>query len=298
MTRLRSEITFGAGVLLLLQLLTAFAAVGLLSRVSPAVEQILEENVTSTEAVEDMLIALATPGGIDAEAFDDALRRAERNITIPDERPLLARLRADRDGVMADEPEALRDAILALKALSAVNRGSMQSADEAAQRIGVSGAWAAVLLGFSAFGVGVGVIRRLRTRVEDPILELDATLDAARGGDNQRRCARLTGPDEIIQMGAHVNWLLDQLSHEPQRSELDTRRALLAVLDLLPEPTIIVSPEGERFAENQAAFDVVTTPLLSEIVRHPPKPPSGRWAVQQIRFSSLRLVRSVVSKKP
>ena len=51
---LRTEIGLSIAALLVVQLSTSFAAVGLLSRMSPAVERIVEENLHSEEAALDM----------------------------------------------------------------------------------------------------------------------------------------------------------------------------------------------------------------------------------------------------
>lgn len=253
--RLRLEISIGAGILLLLQLLTAFSAIGLLSRVSPAVEQILRENVYSIEAVEEMLVVLAADPGPPAGArFDAALRRAEGNVTIAEERPLLDAIRADRAAALKGDVDARRRVVENLQALSGVNRDSMQTANQNARRLGVTGTWAAVFLGFGAFLVGVGVYRRLRDRVEAPITEFDRALIAARKGDTLRRCQQYDAPEELTRMRQNLNWLLDRIVQFDRSDDPIERLALLALLDQRSAPTLLIHRrEGVR-ASNQAAL--------------------------------------------
>ena len=256
--RLRNETTFGVGTLLALQLLTAFGAIGLLARVSPAAEQILRENVYSTEAVEEMLVTLAAGGPeqpVDAGRYRGALRRAEGNVTEDAERPQLAILRDQLEPTLAGDPAARQETLQALQQLSAINRASMRSADEAAQRIGVTGAWAAVILGSISFFLGAGVYRRLRARLEAPILQLDAALDAARSGDSLRRCPSSDSPEELVRITRNLNWLLDHVNRPDPAADPSDRLALLALMDSLPYPVRLRHPDHGVLASNTAALD-------------------------------------------
>ena len=52
--QLRREFLVGLGILVVLNVLFAFGAIGLLLRMSPAIERILKENVSSGEAADEM----------------------------------------------------------------------------------------------------------------------------------------------------------------------------------------------------------------------------------------------------
>ena len=259
--RLHTETAFGVGTLLALQLLTAFGAIGLLARVSPAAEQILRENVYSTEAVEEMLATLASPAPA-ADRFEAALARAEGNVTEDAELPLLAAVRDQMRPALEADPAARLAVISALQELSVVNRTSMQIADENAQRIGVSGAWAATFLGSISFFLGVLVYRRLRARLEAPLLEIDAVLYAARSGDSLRRCPPLAGPDELGRVIQNLNWILDHantptVSDSPAPAAVPAeRRILLTLLDQLPRPALLHHPAQGTLAASQSALDL------------------------------------------
>ncbi|MCB9665677.1 MAG: hypothetical protein H6732_16330 [Alphaproteobacteria bacterium] len=255
--RLSTETRLGLGGLLALQLLTALAAIGLLVRVSSAVERILEENVATVAAVEEMLGALATQDGDRATVrFDDALVRAEANVTEPEERPLLQAIRASKDRALAGDAEARATVARDLEALSLVNRSAMQRQDDRAQRLGRAGAWAAVLAGLLGFALSVRAYRQIRDRLVGPFLEVDATLSAWRAGDPHRRCLPLEGPLEVRRVAQHLNQILDR--HDEDRARHTTpahteRPALLALLDRQDHAIVVVGRAGEVVAANTRA---------------------------------------------
>jgi hypothetical protein len=260
LTRLSFEVRGWIGLLLVLQLLTSLVAMGLLTRVSPAVEQILEENVYSIEAAEAMVVVLARDPnavwGSQRTAFMDALERAATNVTEPEEEPLIGEIRQLSTSALGGDRAAREDIIEALVALTEVNRRSMGDADLAARRLGAAGAWAAAFAGMLGVGLGVLVLNRLIQRLVVPVLRLDATLDSARRGDDRRRCVSLDGPVEVVRMGENLNWLLDASARaEPAKAvPVDAfRAALLSMLDVHDDALVVVGPDGV-LAVNQAAY--------------------------------------------
>ncbi|MCB9741783.1 MAG: hypothetical protein H6740_04160 [Alphaproteobacteria bacterium] len=248
------EARLGIAAILAIQLLTSVAGVTLLGRMSPAVEQILMENVYSTEAVEEMLADLAR--GAPAESFDDALERARGNVTEAAERPLLDRVDADREAALAGDPEARARVVQALRELGDVNRGSMGTADLAAQRLGLAGAWAMALLGFVGFVVSLLVYRRVQSRLLWPMREIAAVLEAVSAGDAHRRCAGGETEPQLARTLSHLNRVLDQRGASP-RSDEDPRlrAALLALLDRVQDrPAILGGVDGQVLATNAQAL--------------------------------------------
>src|SRR5688572_804186 len=94
--RLADEIKLGVVGLLALQVVTSASAIALLTRMSPAIERIISENVASILAGAEMLGALAElPRDPAAESarrtrFEEALLRARNNVTERDEPEILA----------------------------------------------------------------------------------------------------------------------------------------------------------------------------------------------------------------
>lgn len=255
--RLHTESRLGIGALLSLQLLTSFAAIGLLARVTPAVERILLDNVRSVEAAEEMLAAMALPDEDAAARFEAALAAASSNVTEPEEAPLLEDLGRLGPGALAGDPVQRRQAIAAVQALSLVNRRSMQQADDEARFLGQAGAWTSALAGMAGFVLSLLVYDRTRRRLVLPVLELHATLAAARQGDHLRRCTHLDGPVETLRIADDLNWLLEQVaqSRRSRPGMAGLRPHLLALLERHPGPTLVIDAKGEAVALNQAALD-------------------------------------------
>lgn len=211
---LRAEIRAGVGVLVALLLVVAFAAISLLGRMSPAIETILRENVVSLEAAEEMLAVMAAPGERASEGarrrYEGALGRAEQKVTREDERPVLAELRRLSAAALRGEVAVVSRTVALLRRLAEINREEMRRRDLEAQRLGVAGAWAVVLLGLLGLLLATFFVRRLVRRLLRPLAELQQTLAAAAGGDARRRALVERAPLELLQMAAALNALLDR----------------------------------------------------------------------------------------
>lgn len=214
----------GIALLVAIQLATAFSAIGLLSRMSPAVQEILAENVYSNEAAEEMVSALGLelaegehqaadqPAADHQAAFENAVRRARANVTEPDEVPVIDRLDAAGQRFFAGDRTALRGAVDDARRLIGINRAAMQRANEEAQRLGTAGAWAAVALSLFGFFVSVIVVRRTIQGIVEPVEELDTALEAFRSGDPYRRCQARSASDEMRRVLGAINTLLDRVT--------------------------------------------------------------------------------------
>ncbi len=283
------EARVGVWLLLGVQLLTSLGGVVLLGRMSPAVEQILTENVYSTEAVEEMLEVLATTD--DPAQFERAFTRARGNITEAAEVPLLAEIEAGAPSALRGDADATAAVARALRALGAVNRDSMTRANANAERLGLAGAWAMALLGFLGFLVSLIVRRRIEARLLAPILEVDAVLEACRGGDEYRRCH--ASQDEAgNRLMSNLNWLLDRREGVPDvpTEDLALRAALVTLLDdLVAAPCVLLDAHGAVVAVNQAALDDAVRPseLAAAVAHH--ALPEG-WAQRTLEEGGYRLL--------
>jgi hypothetical protein len=206
----------GIALLVAIQLATAFASIGLLTRMSPAVEEILAENVSSNEAAEQMVsslgLALAGASGDHQATFRDAIRRARDNVTEPEEVPVIDRIDKAGQQFFAGDASALERAVVDARDLIRVNRAAMQRANDEAQRLGTAGAWAAVVLSLLGFLVSVMVVRRTILGIVEPIEELEAALVAFSAGDPYRRCQGRAASEEMRRVLRAVNTLLDRAS--------------------------------------------------------------------------------------
>lgn len=254
------------GILLAIQAVTSMVAIGLLGRMSPAIEHILEENVMSVEAAEQMLAVLAegnAPGGPDLRLYLDGLRTIEENLTEPAERAPARELRALAPETLAADPTARRRSVALLRELGGINRGAMVRADERAKQLGIAGAWAAAFLGFAGLGASLLSMSRARRRILAPVTELARVAAAQRSGETHRRCmAPAAAAPELARVMETMNELLDvreRASCGPPPAVPVERQALLRLLDARDEPTVLVDAGGQLVATNRLADDLLAS---------------------------------------
>lgn len=221
---LRRELYLATGALVVLNLILAFGSIGLLVRMGPAIERILEENVVSIMAAEAIISELAYTGespvsAAAAQAIEQALEQVKANVTEAAERPVVAALEQHLPGAMRGETSARHLAVSEVRELIRVNREAMQAADNEARRLGSAGGWAAVLVGFLSFSLSLLVWSRLERRLVRPLLDLYEVLETARQGGQLRRCRTADAPRELTQVADAVNRLLDE---RLQRSPAET----------------------------------------------------------------------------
>lgn len=264
--RVRSEVRLLVGGLLVLQIISAFTAIGVLSRMSPEIGRILEDNVRSIEAAEDMLTVLATPEGAQDERrelrFEQALAVAESNVTEDEERPILANIRVHWNAAQAGDPAAIGQLVLAVRQLADVNHHAMQVSDERAQRLGFAGAWAAG--GVCLIGVFISILmsNRITGQVVSPIEALRSFADAVRRGDRFRRAPVDESAAEFNELAIALNSLLNARLEAQTREQpvIATNTAVLGrALELLPGPAMYLDARDTVLRANDKAFDLLAT---------------------------------------
>ncbi len=212
---LRRELLLTIGALVLLNLVLAFGAIGLFVRMGPVIAHILEENVYSIVAAEEVLAELANApvGPVDSEAhtrIHEALDKAKKNVTEEAEHPVLASLDQQLPSALSGDPDARRQVVESVRHLIQINRFAMRQVDDDARQLGNAGAWAAVFVGFSTFLLSILVVVRLQRRLVLPLVDLYEVLEGARQGDRLRRCRLSDAPREVIRVTQAINRLLDE----------------------------------------------------------------------------------------
>jgi len=210
---LRSRYLAGIGALVVIQLATAFGAIGLLTRMSPAVQEILAQNVYSTAAAEDALAAVLLVFQDDARdqqpRFLDAVGRARQNVTEEGEVPAIDDLERWGRLALAGDRSAVAGVVEAAERLIAINRDAMQRANARALNLGNTGAWAAVVLTLAGFLISIVVARHTIFGVLEPVAELEDVLRSYHAGDRFRRCQRRSASREMRRVLSVVNTVLD-----------------------------------------------------------------------------------------
>jgi nitrogen fixation/metabolism regulation signal transduction histidine kinase len=270
--RTATQLVGSYAVLLVVQVLTSLVAIAMLGRMSPAIERILQENVYSVQAVEEMLVVLATPGPEDAAesaVYREALQRASSNVTEAEEPPVLATLRSAADGTMAGDPAARQQSAEALRELGRINREAMVRADEEAKRLGTAGAWAAAFLGFVGLLASFVSIARARRRFVAPVAAITRAVAQQETGDLHRRCIVPDGSAaELEKLGRFLNELLDHREHSVQAVhvvETVERSVALHLLDQMGEPVAVIDAFGELVVANRAAENLLAGPTGVEL---------------------------------
>lgn len=213
---LRRELLLAVGVLVLLNLALAFGSIGLFVRMGPAIERILNENVYSIVAAEEILLELSTAGEQplregSAKLIEQAISKMEKNVTEPEERPALEKLRISWPLVKQGDVAARSEFAVHLRTLLTINRTAMEIGNSGAKRLGRAGAWSSVLVGFTTFLLSLIVLARLERRFVRPLLELHQVLEGARKGERLRRCKKaIDAPSEVFQLTQAVNIMLDE----------------------------------------------------------------------------------------
>lgn len=291
--RLRVETAVGVGALLAVQLSTSFAAIGLLSRTSPAAERILSED-EATAAAEQLLAVLAADG--DAADFARALERARHGARGRDPE-LIRRIEARADAAVAGDPLARLDVVSLAQQLSVSSRSRMEQLDTRARFLGRAGAWTSAMLGVGGFLLSIVVFRRLRERVEAPLLAIHDLLERVRNGDLRHRADPLRGPLETRRIAQNLNHLVDRVEALQRRPETERtdRRLLLGLLDRMPEPAWMLDDHGQLLASNAAGLKVWDEPgplrlALAATIRGEVSAPTG-WTVDRLGGSGAWLCR-------
>ncbi len=260
--QLRTEIGIGIALLVGIQVVTTVAVLRQLAIVGPTIDVVLRENVASLEASEDMLAALtdaqSPSGGGHPDAFDDALEMARAAKTEQGEDEQLDKIANNIDAAMSGDPWARGRVVSAIREISSLNRQAMSAANHDVQAIANTGAWSAVILGLLSYWFSHIVSRRLRNRLEAPLIELDLALEGVRRGERMRRVSLETGgPAEATRIAENLNWLLDreESSTTVVSNDATLHRALaLHALDQDPLPTVVIDGDGQILAANRAAL--------------------------------------------
>jgi hypothetical protein len=296
----RREFLLGIIVLVGFQVLTSFGAIALLTRMSPAIERILAENVFTIEAAEEILAVVASeeispdePRNF--ELFQEALQRLKRNITEPGEAPVIEIIEREGPGALAGNPAAVTSTVDALRELTAINHGAMRRAGTEAKRLGTAGAWAAVLLAVAGFSVSLMVARRLRQRILDPLAEIYEVLQSGQQANRYRRCYTADAPFQVRHLLESINALLDRstVQEKPGLGAIDDRdRAIvLHLLEQQSEPAAVVDEHGEIVAANQNALKLLNDPGSDDVrnaLRQAPVTASpSPWKVTRVHNAAL-----------
>ncbi|MBK8480076.1 MAG: hypothetical protein IPL40_02705 [Proteobacteria bacterium] len=291
---LRRDLWLGLAALVAFNLVMAFGTVGLMTRIGPAFDRALHDNVSSIEAAEQMLTLLAQVGARPASTrerqhFVAAMLRAQGNVTERHEADPLSEIERGQVAALGGDSASRDRVIRALRRLVRVNREALWSVKSKVRRLGTGGAWAAVIL--AAIGLTLSLLAgaRLSRRILMPLGMLYATLEARRAGDRFRRCGLGDAPHELRRIVEGVNRLLDGSGDEAaatgrvaEGTDGVVRAALVQVLERSAAGCLLVDHRGEVLAANRQGLTMLNGLVGSELRQLLSELPSGKRASETL----------------
>lgn len=219
------SIRLGIMIILTLILVMAFSSIYVFTRMSPAIETIIQQNERSLFACEEMLFAMlhndlsdtTISHGSSVARFELALNSALNNITEPEEPGVLDTIQKTYESALAGDEQTKLLLMENIASLSAINRKAMHQADAQARRLGAAGAWSVVFITFFVVVATLIFRNNLFSRLIVPFNELQESVEAFLQGDTYRRCNSRGHPKDIQQLFSNVNELLDKsTSNQPE----------------------------------------------------------------------------------
>lgn len=213
---LAKGIIIGAWLLVGINLLMAFGAIGIFMRMTPAIADILSRNEHSLQACEEMLfsVALSSKKGKNSpklrKNFKSAFERALNNVTEIGESDALDRIEANFVQAFDGDQQAFEATVESIVNLGNINRKAMTIADENAQHLGLGGAWGIVFMAACSFLVGIIFIRYLVQKLLSPLEEIKTVLVAHQNGQTRRRCTGANLSPDMKAIYGNINSLIDQ----------------------------------------------------------------------------------------
>lgn len=218
--RVAKAFSLGAWLIVSINLLMAFGAIGVFSRMTPAIDDIINKNGRSLIACEEMLTALVMSGQKEEstakhrQKFIEALNRAISNVTEPEEPASIDNIKSHFEAAFTGDKNALKAVTDSILQLSAINRNAMTEADKKAQQLGRGGAWGIVFMAVFSFIAGIIFIQQLDRKLLKSLEEIKSVLIEHQAGEIRRRCAGANLPSDIRRIFSIINTLLDRTSHD------------------------------------------------------------------------------------
>lgn len=203
----------GAWLLIALNLLVSFWAIGILERMAPAIANILKKNEASTFACHNMAMILLSNNAdnktTSIEQFKEVLCRAQNNITEEGEKETLTVIENNYMKALSLNGEARKTVSEAIEKLMGINRKAMHTADSKAHMLCRGGAWGVAFMAVFVFITGLTFIRRIKTQILAPLEELKNVTQEFESGNTQRRCSLADLPSDFRGIFGSVNTLID-----------------------------------------------------------------------------------------
>lgn len=270
-TDLKRDIRFKTSLPAIFIIAIAAGAISLFLQLSPAIETIIERNVVSLEAVEEMLSALViaegNKGDVQSTQFEfaekkffAALEQARKHMVEQEEFRLVPNITLKARKYFDGEDSELKPLLTEINALSATNRQGMVSSDLNAKQLGRAGAWTMMLLGFCGFVVSLYVSHRLVHSLIYPIEEIYSVTESHLQGDTNRRAYDFSlAPQQLRAISHFLNSNLDRqlaaLNQPNPTGAINYKNLLHQLIEFFEDPIVLLSKDGDILGGNNEAID-------------------------------------------
>jgi len=320
---LRAKLLLAQAPLALVLVIFGVASVRTISALGHSPELILKANYRSVLAAERMMESLehlqtgaleratgqagSSPAAQETQRFELELESQEHNITEPGEEAATSRLReafsayerayaAERDAPAQEQLRLYFEQLVPAYRLVhhsadevlAINQDAMVSKSERSRRAAERDSTAVVVATLAALAIGLFLSVALMTKLLHPLGDLTQTVRRIGEGDLEARL-RVVGKDEIAALAREFNTMADRLGQYRKSSLgelLQAQQASQAAIDSLPDPVLVLDPEGAILNLNGAAEAMLHlgaggSPALSML------PPALRGEVERVRTKVL-----------
>ncbi|MGI6680448.1 MAG: hypothetical protein ACOX3T_03020 [Bdellovibrionota bacterium] len=217
--KLSNSIKICGVVLVAINLTVSFCTIWLFLRIIPAIDLIVQNNVSSLEATKSMALALSVIKDESASKkniknFKIALNKAKENISNKEEEEVLSKIeenykKAFLSGNALNNTVARKELRLALDDLFKINQKEIVRLKKEASNISMAGAWGLVFMALFILFITMLFLKKLEKKLLLPLEELFEVIKV-RESNKFRRCKGTNLNKDIKLIFDGVNELLDE----------------------------------------------------------------------------------------
>ncbi len=202
-----------SATVIILNILIGLSAIFLVERIIPAINQILDDNAYSVNAVVEMMdtLSVSTEVNDNEEIFWNSFDNAKGNITIQNEGVLISEIRIAAKVYWKDPTQSKDKLVGYLTKLAQMNLKDMKQKKNKAERLGVTGSWALGFLILISLSIQLIFRSKFFGGLIVPLEQIFAVLKDYNEGNSLRRFVeQRTYLNDIRKIGIIINTILDQ----------------------------------------------------------------------------------------
>lgn len=212
--KLSNSIKICGYFLVSINLIISFSTIWLFLRIVPAIDSIVQNNVSSLEAAESMLtslIVIENEGATkkDLQAFKVALKSAMQNVSKNDEKIAIGIIERSYKQAFNNDVTSRKELRFAIDYLFQINKDEILRLKNEAAKASKAGAWGLAFMALIAFFLTLLLLKRLDKKLLVPVKELYEVIRSYKKRNKFRRCMGENVNSDIKLIFDGVNELLD-----------------------------------------------------------------------------------------